>query len=110
MSKDDTILIDKKTPIKMTAGIAASIIVAVAVTVWQASRILNKMDAAETHAQRRADDMHTECLSLFSKSWQISDMVEYNHQARGLSSNGLLPDVSEVLRMSRRLDKPGTSN
>lgn len=86
----DTVILDKKTPIKMTIGIAASTILATVTLVWQGSQMLNRLDT-----------WHKDELERYKETWHIEDMLEYNHQAIALTTNHQLPDVGEVLRVSR---------
>jgi len=88
MSSEETTTITNKT--KMPLAMVASVVVFCCTLVYQGMVILARMD-----------EYHSDCLKLYEKSWHVNDMTEYNHQARGLVTNNLLPDISEVLRVSR---------
>lgn len=88
----EPIVIDKKTPVLMTVGTMLAIVAFVALTVFQAVQIMNKLDS-----------FHADCVRLYDQSWHIKDEAERVHQLREL--HGQEPDLSEVLRVSRPNEK-----
>jgi hypothetical protein len=47
--------------------------------------------------------IHQELKQFHQDSWQIRDQVEFTHQSKEL--HGALPDVSEVLRVTRQNER-----
>ena len=103
--ESETVMIDKKTPIKMTLGAVIALVVVVAGGVGMVkdfkSSVLTRLDLLETNSITRSENSHADCVIMFNKTWTIEDMAEWTHQSRGLTNNGMIPDISEVLRVTR---------